>query len=61
MGRGGGGGVGVVPSDYLVSTQLQSLLMLLFGLWLLLGCDNFSVMVIKFSRWAKLIDSLTIK
>ena len=41
---GGGGGVGVggggIPSDYLVSTQLQFWLFCCLGLWFLLGCDN---------------------
>ena len=30
----------VVPSDFLVSTQLQLWLFFLLGLWMLLGCDN---------------------
>ena len=33
-------GVGGIPSDYLVSTKLQSWFFLLLGLWLLLGYDN---------------------
>ena len=34
-----GGGDGGVPSDYFVSTQLV-MVVLLLGLWLLLGCDK---------------------
>ena len=33
------GGAGI-PSDYLVSTQTTVMIILLLGLWLLLGCDN---------------------
>ena len=36
-----GGGGGGIPSNYLVSTQLQFWLFCCWGgLWLLLGCDN---------------------
>ena len=35
---GGGGCVGV--TDYFVSTQLTVMVVLLLGLWLLLGSDN---------------------
>ena len=41
MGVGVGGGGGGIPSDYLVSTQLTVMVVLLLGLWLLLGCDNY--------------------
>ena len=36
-----GGWVGGIPSDYLVSTQLQLWLFCWLWLWLLLGCDNY--------------------
>ena len=37
----------MVPSDYFVSTQLQFWVFLLLGLWLLLGCHNYSILRLK--------------
>ena len=45
----------MVPSDYLVSTQLQ---LLLLGLWLLLGCDNKSMGVENIVSLFHVVDDI---
>ena len=48
---GGVGGVGGIPSDYLVSTQLQFFVVLLLGVCSLLGFDNSLHRKIKDCLW----------